>query len=80
MIEDKTLIVANLGDSRCVLSRDSIAFDLTIDHKPDNQSETERIIKAGGYIEDGRVCGNLSLSRALGDHEFKDNKKIAAKA
>ncbi|CAD6936933.1 unnamed protein product, partial [Tilletia laevis] len=35
------------------------------DHKPTNQKETARIIGAGGFVEFGRVNGNLALSRAL---------------
>lgn len=33
---------------------------------------------AGGYIEYGRVNGNLALSRALGDFEFKKNYSLSA--
>jgi len=34
----------------------------------------ERIVKAGGEVtSDGRVNGGLNLSRALGDHAYKQN-------
>jgi len=46
------------------------------DHKPDNEIEKNRIEKAGGYISDGRINGNLNLSRALGDLEYKKDEKI----
>lgn len=36
----------------------------------------KRIKSLGGYIEDGRVNGNLSFSRALGDMEFKAIKQL----
>eukprot|EP00933_Yihiella_yeosuensis_P081191 TRINITY_DN94752_c0_g1_i1.p1 TRINITY_DN94752_c0_g1~~TRINITY_DN94752_c0_g1_i1.p1 ORF type:complete len:444 (-),score=59.06 TRINITY_DN94752_c0_g1_i1:244-1575(-) len=85
-ISSSTITVANAGDSRAVLSRGGAALDLSQDHKPDLQSERERIIEAGGWVEiDGypgdprpihRVNGDLSLSRAIGDLEFKRNENL----
>lgn len=49
---------------------------LTTDHKPDDPKEKDRIQKAGGIVANGRVNGNLNLSRALGDLEFKENKNL----
>ena len=46
------------------------------DHKPDDEKERDRIIKAGGYISDGRINGNLNLSRAIGDLEYKKNTSL----
>lgn len=43
------------------------------DHKPDDKIELDRIRKAGGEVSFGRVNGNLNLSRALGDLEYKQN-------
>lgn len=57
------LYVANIGDSRCVLSRNGTAIELSEDHKPEDPIETARIEKAGGQITDGRVNGGLNLSR-----------------
>lgn len=37
-----------------------------------------RIIAAGGFVEFGRVNGNLALSRAIGDFEFKQNAHLDA--
>jgi len=49
-----------------------LAIDLSIDHKPEDQIELDRIHKAGGRITpDGRVDGGLNLSRCLGDHLYK---------
>ena len=38
--------------------------------------EKNRIEKAGGFVSEGRVNGNLNLSRALGDLEYKSDKKL----
>ncbi|GKC07958.1 probable protein phosphatase 2C 60 [Tanacetum coccineum] len=66
IIHNNQLVVANAGDSRCVLSRKGEAYNLSKDHKPDLEVEKERIYKAGGYIQFGRVNGSLNLSRAIG--------------
>jgi serine/threonine protein phosphatase PrpC len=49
-----------------------LAFALSKDHKPLDEEEKSRIIKAGGFVtSEGRVNGNLNLSRSLGDFKFK---------
>ena len=61
------LFVANVGDSRAVLSRRGTALDLSCDHKPEDATELARITAAGGRVTpDGRVNGGLNLSRAFG--------------
>ncbi|KXN88252.1 hypothetical protein AN958_07711 [Leucoagaricus sp. SymC.cos] len=77
--EDK-IHVANAGDSRSVIGIKGEAKPLSFDHKPTNESERTRICDAGGYIEYGRVNGNLALSRALGDFEFKKNWSLGPEA
>nr|XP_034892408.1 probable protein phosphatase 2C 60 [Populus alba] len=74
IIRNNHLIVANAGDSRCVISTEGQAYDLSTDHKPDLEDEKERILKAGGSVQAGRVDDILNLSRAIGDMEFKQNK------
>ena len=76
LIVGKTLYCANAGDSRCVLSSKGQAVEMSYDHKPENELERTRIEKAGGYVSDGRVCGNLNLSRALGDLEYKKTSEL----
>jgi serine/threonine protein phosphatase PrpC len=71
VIQGDQLVVANAGDSRCVLARNGRALEMSEDHKPDLPGELARIRKAGGYVEGGRVNGNLNLSRSLGDLEYK---------
>lgn len=71
LVTDNKIFVANSGDSRTVLGVKGIAKPLSFDHKPQNEGEKARICAAGGFVEDGRVNGNLALSRAIGDFEFK---------
>jgi len=71
MIKDNEIYCANAGDSRCVLASEGKAIDLSEDHKPENEIEKARILKAGSEIVEGRVDGNLNLSRSLGDLKHK---------
>lgn len=67
LVGSRLVCVANAGDSRAVISRDGQAVDLSVDHKPEDECERDRIYKAGGKITlDGRVNGGLNLSRAIG--------------
>lgn len=66
------VIMANVGDSRAVFASDGRVCRATEDHKPQRASESQRVIQAGGYIRMGRVCGNLAVSRALGDFTYKE--------
>ncbi|PVU96719.1 hypothetical protein BB561_001011 [Smittium simulii] len=74
---DNHLYCGNAGDSRAILDENCSAVELSFDHKPGNPEEYDRIIKGGGTVEYGRVNGNLALSRALGDFDFKRNDKIS---
>eukprot|EP00913_Durusdinium_trenchii_P028201 g26439.t1 len=77
-----------LRDSRCVLARGEKAKNMSRDHKPELKSEKTRILQAGGFVSaDGRVDGNLNLSRSLGDFAYKKDRtrkavqqKISAEA
>lgn len=76
IIHNGTVYCANAGDSRSIIYSPSGPIPLSTDHKPDDTIETERIQKAGGFIVEGRVNGNLNLSRALGDLEYKREKSL----
>eukprot|EP00331_Platyophrya_macrostoma_P024731 CAMPEP_0176439384 /NCGR_PEP_ID=MMETSP0127-20121128/19909_1 /TAXON_ID=938130 /ORGANISM="Platyophrya macrostoma, Strain WH" /LENGTH=300 /DNA_ID=CAMNT_0017823639 /DNA_START=53 /DNA_END=955 /DNA_ORIENTATION=+ len=76
LIAKGELIVANAGDSRCIISSKGVAIEMSEDHKPELPRERERVQKAGGYISEGRINGNLNLSRALGDLEYKKNTEL----
>lgn len=62
---------ANAGDSRAVVYSEKSYIPLSIDHKPEDTVESERIYKAGGFVVDGRINGGLNLSRAFGDFDYK---------
>lgn len=66
-IRHSKLYIANAGDSRIVLGKDSGAQRLTIDHRPTDESEARRIEECGGFVRDHRVNGLLAVSRSLGD-------------
>lgn len=73
MITPDWVVCANAGDSRSVMGRaGQIAVPLSFDHKPDDESEAQRIRAAGGYVAMGRVEGDLAVSRGLGDYRFKN--------
>jgi len=73
-VRGRTLYVANAGDSRAIISRRGKAIPLSTDHKPALAGELDRIHKAGGFVTpQGRINGNLNLSRALGDLKYKGN-------
>jgi len=77
------LRVGNIGDSRVLLGRaDGSIFagpgtdsGLTTDHKPDLDSERERIERTGGTVDCSmgvlRVNGDLAVSRSFGDATHK---------
>mmetsp|Transcript_95634 Transcript_95634/g.270634 ORF Transcript_95634/g.270634 Transcript_95634/m.270634 type:complete len:487 (-) Transcript_95634:74-1534(-) len=79
------LRVINVGDSRVLLGRrDGTIVDgggtdqgLTTDHKPNHPDERERICRCGGTVVEGsngslaRVNGDLAVSRAFGDANYK---------
>eukprot|EP01124_Arcella_intermedia_P026332 TRINITY_DN4920_c0_g2_i1.p1 TRINITY_DN4920_c0_g2~~TRINITY_DN4920_c0_g2_i1.p1 ORF type:complete len:572 (-),score=99.08 TRINITY_DN4920_c0_g2_i1:148-1863(-) len=75
----KELYISNLGDSRAVLGRKAgVGLAITKDHKPEQPEETERIRSVGGFVKEPekntdvyRVNGKISVSRALGDRDFK---------
>jgi protein phosphatase 1G len=45
LANNKNLYVANAGDSRCIVCRDGKAIDMSVDHKPEDDIERERINK-----------------------------------
>ncbi|KAH6828140.1 thylakoid-associated phosphatase 38 [Perilla frutescens var. hirtella] len=83
-IREDMLFISHVGDSCVALSRSGKAEVLTDSHRPygNKQSslqEIRRIREAGGWIVNGRICGDISVSRAFGDIRFKTKKNEMVK-
>ncbi|XWS27116.1 hypothetical protein CRYUN_Cryun26dG0088800 [Craigia yunnanensis] len=76
MIFGRSLLVANAGDSRAVLSRRGTAIEMSKDHRPCCMKERRRIESLGGFIDDGFLNGKLGVTRALGDWHLKGMKEM----
>ncbi|VAH45512.1 unnamed protein product [Triticum turgidum subsp. durum] len=68
------LVVANIGDSRAVISKNGKAEQLSVDHEP--SMEREIIEEKGGFVSNlpgdvPRVDGQLAVARAFGDRSLK---------
>lgn len=76
LINGRKLLIANVGDSRAVLSRGGQAIQMTIDHEPNR--ERGSIENKGGFVSNipgdvPRVNGQLAVSRAFGDKSLKSH-------
>eukprot|EP01119_Soliformovum_irregulare_P003778 TRINITY_DN14843_c0_g1_i1.p1 TRINITY_DN14843_c0_g1~~TRINITY_DN14843_c0_g1_i1.p1 ORF type:complete len:334 (-),score=68.15 TRINITY_DN14843_c0_g1_i1:42-1043(-) len=85
MIRENHVYCANVGDSRCVMSKDGKVRPLSIDHKPQQDTEKARIEASGHEVSKEtivvngkrdyyyRIDGIIAVSRSIGDAAFKDN-------
>ncbi|KAF7830679.1 putative protein phosphatase 2C 76 [Senna tora] len=74
VLVDNHLYVANVGDSRTIISKAGKAIALSEDHKPNRSDERKRIENAGGVVMwagTWRVGGVLAMSRAFGNRMLK---------
>lgn len=74
LVNGRKLWVANVGDSRAVLSKRGQAIQMSIDHEPN--TERDSIETKGGFVSNmpgdvARVNGQLAVSRAFGDKNLK---------
>ncbi|TVU15537.1 hypothetical protein EJB05_39062 [Eragrostis curvula] len=83
LIRGNIIVVGNAGDSRCIISRNGQAMDLSTDHKPHLQAETQRIENAGHEVTRfpqrggiSRVDNGIAISRSIGDVRYKDNANL----
>ncbi|CAK0783808.1 hypothetical protein CVIRNUC_007008 [Coccomyxa viridis] len=65
LVAGDSLLVANAGDCRAVICRRGRAVDLSRDHNA--EYEAARVEAAGGYFLDEFLCGQLGVTRALGN-------------
>ncbi|KAI9117176.1 hypothetical protein K1719_011342 [Acacia pycnantha] len=77
IIFGRSLLVANAGDCRAVLSRRGRAIEMSKDHRPSCMKERMRIESLGGYIDDGYLNGQLGVTRALGDWHLEGLKEMS---
>ncbi len=69
--------------TECAATCSSIGGDdvdfvaLTVDHRPDNPSERERIESARGVVVNKRVDSKLAVSRAFGDRSLKNDRTLS---
>ncbi|XP_010269284.1 PREDICTED: probable protein phosphatase 2C 9 [Nelumbo nucifera] len=76
LINGQKLWIANVGDSRAVLSRGGQAIQMSTDHEPN--TERGSIEDRGGFVSNmpgdvPRVNGQLAVSRAFGDKSLKSH-------
>ncbi|ANQ06243.1 Protein phosphatase 2C [Plasmodium coatneyi] len=78
VIFNHMIYIANIGDSRCVLSKNGRAVAVTVDHRAGgNKKEEERIITSGGVLDDeGYLGGCLGVCRGFGSFDKKTREKL----
>ena len=75
LIIDNKIYIANVGDSRCIISMKNglIRKDVTRDHKPNYPYEKERIVTSGGRIYQTQTPLNQNLEGAENSDNNQEN-------
>ncbi|XP_013591007.1 PREDICTED: probable protein phosphatase 2C 17 [Brassica oleracea var. oleracea] len=76
LINGKVMWIANVGDSRAIVSRRGKATQISVDHDPNTDAERSMIESKGGFVTNrpgdvARVNGILAVSRTFGDKDLK---------
>lgn len=53
------------------VTRDDLSLRLSKDHKPYHEEEKQRIEREGGYVQNARLLGIVSVARSFGDYMYK---------
>ena len=71
LVVDSTCYIANVGDSRAVMSKSKgrSVVALTKDHKPDDEQEQRRIISNGGSVYRYYIAEDFILTIELLIHK-----------
>ncbi|CAA2949748.1 probable phosphatase 2C 58 [Olea europaea subsp. europaea] len=74
LMDGHKLVVANVGDSRAIICKKGVAYQISVDHEPGKEKST--IEKKGGFVSNipgdvPRVDGQLAVARAFGDKSLK---------
>lgn len=74
LIDTKQLIIANVGDSRAILSTKKGIIQLSYDHKPEVCTERERILNNGGKVYRMRSESFIDTVDRLGTTQTTKNE------
>ena len=77
LIIDNKIYIANVGDSRCIISMKNglIRKDVTRDHKPNYPYEKERIVTNGGRIYQTQTPLNQNMDMNENNDNNQDNNE-----
>lgn len=80
LVHKSKLFIANIGDARAVLCRETESGDLglvqlSLDHTISTVSELQRIANLGVDIEKVQISGVLPITRSIGDWALKEGYK-----